>query len=76
MLSFYEWDKKDELNLRRLYRARHLLWLTSESGRLIDVVSKSNSLICVRASRELLNLAIETQEASKREGSTLKRGGV
>ena len=59
------WNKARELNLRRLLKARKLMWLALLSGHLNDVAVNAQPKSCVRASVELLDLAIRTSKLER-----------
>ena len=59
------WNKGDELNLRRLLKARKLLDLARRSGYLNDVAINAQPYSCVRSAIELLDLAIRTEKLEK-----------
>jgi len=59
------WSKGEELNLRRLLKARKLLDLAKRSGWLNDVALNAQPQGCTRAAVELLDLAIRTMKLER-----------
>jgi len=63
----FEWTKREEENLRRLKKAKKLLELARDSGRLIDVSVSASPETCVIASIALINYAILAEEEDKKD---------